>query len=78
MSETRKIHVVRILDARGDTRLTFDPGNHRDVAATETRFRELMERGYTAFDVTTTPGRVITAFDPQVCEVIVAPRFAGG
>lgn len=71
-------HVVRILDAHGDTELSFDPRNPREVADVETRFQELMERGFTAFDVSTMPGRVMKRFDPRALEVIVTPRFAGG
>jgi hypothetical protein len=72
------MHLVRILDAHGDTLLTFDPKNHVEVDDVETRFRELMERGFIAFDVSATPGRVIKTFDPRALEVIVTPGFAGG
>jgi hypothetical protein len=78
MSKSRKIHVMRVLDAHGDTQLTFDPENPTEVGDVETRFRELMERGFTAFDVSTQPGRVMKTFNPQASEVIVTPRFAGG
>lgn len=78
MSKSAKIHVLRVLDARGDTQLNFDPENPAEVAGVETRFRELMERGFTAFDVSTVPGRVMRTFDPRASEIIVTPRFAGG
>lgn len=78
MGNSQKIHVLRILDARGDTYLNFDPKNSKEVADVEARFRELMERGFTAFDVSTMPGRVMKTFDPRASEVIVTPRFAGG
>ena len=78
MGNSPKLHVLRILDARGDTHLTFDPKNPEEVAEVETRFRELMERGFAAFDVSTMPGRVMKSFDPRASEVIVTPRFAGG
>lgn len=71
-------HVLRIFDAHGDTQVTFDPNNTREVDDVETRFRELMESGFTAFDVSATPGRVIKQFDPQASEIIVTPGFAGG
>jgi hypothetical protein len=69
---------MRILDAHGDTQVTFDPKDPEQVRDVETRFRELMERGFTAFDVSTMPGRVMKTFDPRAAEVIVTPRFAGG
>lgn len=78
MSKQAKMHAVRILDANGDTKLTFDPNDRAAVADVETRFRELMERGFVAFDVSTQPGRVMKTFDPKAAEVIVTPRFAGG
>lgn len=78
MGKSRKIHVLRILDAHGDTQLQFDPHNPAEVDEVETRFRELMERGFTAFDVSTMPGRVMRTFDSHAEEVIVTPRFAGG
>lgn len=78
MPKSPKTHVLRILDAHGDTQLTFDPKNPVEVDDVETRFRDLMERGFMAFDVSTQPGRVMKTFDPQASEVIVTPRFAGG
>jgi hypothetical protein len=78
MGKSPKLHVLRILDARGDTQLSFDPQNTDQIKDVETRFRELMERGFTAFDVSTMPGKVLKTFDPRACEVIVTPRFAGG
>ena len=78
MMRFSKIHVLRILDAHGDEQITFDPKKSVEVRDVETRFRELMERGFVAFDVSTKPGRVIKTFDPHASEVIVTPRFAGG
>ena len=78
MAKSSKMHVLRILDAHGDTQLIFDPKNPVEVDDVETRFRDLMERGFMAFDVSTQPGRVMKTFDPQASEVIVTPRFAGG
>ena len=78
MDKPSKLHVLRIMDAHGDTQVTFDPENPVEIDDVQTRFRELMERGFTAFDVSTMPGRVIKTFDPHASEVIVTPRFAGG
>ena len=78
MGESPKTHVLRILDSHGDTQFTFNPQNPEEVREIDKRFRELMERGFTAFDVSTTPGRVMKTFDPHASEVIVTPRFAGG
>ena len=78
MGKASKPHVLRVLDARGDTQITFDPKKTDEVRDVETRFRELMERGFVAFDVSTMPGSVMKRFDPNASEVIVTPRFAGG
>lgn len=78
MDKSSKLHLLRILDAHGDAQLHFNPDDPAQVKDVETRFRELMERGFTAFDVSTMPGRVMKTFDPQASEVIVTPRFAGG
>jgi hypothetical protein len=78
MPKHLKLHVLRILDAHGDTKVTFDPKNRVQLDDVEKRFRELMERGFTAFDVSTMPGRVMKTFDPHASEIIVTPRFAGG
>jgi hypothetical protein len=71
-------HIVRILDLSGDTKLTYDPNDSAAVRDVETRFTRLMECNFVAFDVSTQPGRIITAFDPAAREIIVSPRFAGG
>lgn len=73
-----KLHLVRILDRNGDTKLTYDPTDSDAVRDVEARFIRLMDRNFVAFDVSTQPGRIITAFDPNASEIIVSPRFAGG
>jgi hypothetical protein len=72
------LHMLRILDGTGDTNLAYDPNDAGTVREIEARFNELMERNFTAFDVSHQPGRIITAFDPEATEIIVSPRFAGG
>jgi hypothetical protein len=72
------VHMLRILDQSGDTKLTYDPADPVAVESIERRFVALMERNFVAFDVSTQPGRIITAFDPAATEIIISPRFAGG
>lgn len=76
--ERSALHVVRILDRTGDTKLAFDPADPEAVSEIERRFNALMAQNFVAFDVSTQPGRILTVFDPQATEVIVSPRFAGG
>jgi hypothetical protein len=75
---TLRIHLVRILDKSGDTTLQYDPKDTDAVRDVDARFARLMAAGFVAFDVSTEPGRIITAFDPEASEIIVSPRFAGG
>lgn len=72
------IHVVRILDRHGDTELIYDSEEETATRNVETRFNELLERGFVAFDLSTRPGRRINTFDPKASEIIVTPRFVGG
>ncbi len=76
--EPSATHVLRILDQNGDTKLTYDPADAEAVREVERRFARLMDRNFVAFDVSTQPGRIISAFDPQAREIIISPRFAGG
>ncbi|MBV8636473.1 MAG: hypothetical protein JO322_00170 [Candidatus Eremiobacteraeota bacterium] len=78
MNNDGRIHVLRILDHHGDTQLEFDPEETKTVRDVDMRFRDLMQRGFVAFDVSTQPGKVIRTFDPNATEIIVTPRFAGG
>lgn len=72
------MHLVRILDQSGDTTLQYDPADAEARRDIDARFTRLMSAGFVAFDVSTQPGRVITAFDPEAKEIIISPRFAGG
>jgi hypothetical protein len=76
--ERPAIHILRILDQTGDTKLTYDPADQAAVADIERRFARLMDLNFVAFDVSTQPGRIITSWDPEATEIIVSPRFAGG
>jgi hypothetical protein len=78
MDNLGRTHILRILDHHGDTQLEFNPEEKTKVRDVEARFKDLMQRGFVAFDVSTQPGKVITDFDPNAKEVIVTPRFAGG
>lgn len=71
-------HTLRVLDRFGDSTVSYDPADPVAVRDVERRFSSLMERSFVAFDVSTHPGRIITTFDPEATEIIVAPRIAGG
>ena len=68
-----------VMDRTGDTRHTFDAGDHPAVEEAKKRFMELTDAGYTAA-VRTGPGeqRIIRSFDPSVEETLFHPRLVGG
>lgn len=78
---------MRILSARGDTTVEWDatklavddPEALAAVQEAERTFNELRSRGATAFGVTAgAPAERLDVFDPQVEQIIVVPRVAGG
>ena len=79
--------VLRVLNWRGDTKLSYDveraaAGDVEQVAAVEEAeriFREERSRGATAFKVTPgEPGTRIDDFDPTAEQIVMVPRIAGG
>jgi len=79
--------VMRILSARGDTAVEWDaaraavadPEALAAVREAERVFNEQKARGATAFKVSPgTPAERLDVFDPQVEQIIVVPRVAGG
>ena len=79
--------MMRILSARGDTTVEWDatklaeadPEALAAVREAERTFNELKSRGATAFRVSAgAPAERLDTFDPQVEQIIVVPRVAGG
>jgi Na+-transporting NADH:ubiquinone oxidoreductase subunit NqrA len=68
-----------VMDRTGDSRHSFNPGDARQLAKAEQRFRELTNAGLTAA-VRTGPGQVsqIRSFDPNAEETVFFPRLVGG
>jgi hypothetical protein len=71
-------HLLRILDSTGHTELEYDPADAAAVDDVQQKFDRLMERNFIAFDVTESPGAIMTKFDPAAKEIIISHRFAGG
>ena len=78
---------LRILSARGDSVVVWDPkradtGDAEAKAAVEEAeriFEEQRARGATAFRVAPDkPAERIDDFDPKASEIIMVPRVAGG
>ena len=79
--------VLRVLNWRGDTKLTYDveraaAGDVEQAAAVEEAeriFREERARGATAFKVVPgEPGVRIDDFDRTAEQIVMVPRIAGG
>ena len=66
-----------VMDRTGDSRHAFNPGDARELAKAEQRFRELTNAGFTAA-ARTGPGLVSQIFDPNAEETVFFPRLVGG
>lgn len=78
---------LRVLSGKGDTAVEWDlkrvkagdPDAVEAVREAERIFEAQRQRGATAFKVEPDqPARRLTRFDPQVEQIIVVPRVAGG
>ena len=78
---------LRVLSGKGDTAVEWDlkraeagdPDAVEAVREAERIFEAQRQRGATAFKVMPDqPARRLTRFDPQVEQIIVVPRVAGG
>jgi len=68
-----------VMDYTGDRRHQFNPGDARELAKAERRFKDLTGSGYTAA-IRTAHGesRLINAFDPKAEDTLFFPRLVGG
>lgn len=74
---------IRVLDAKGDSSLTWNPNDPAEVRAARKYFdRFAKEKGYAAFRVAPGggPGDRMTDFDPAAgaFQVVLAPPIRGG
>lgn len=65
----------RILSQNGDDRVIWDRRDKNQVKDAYKKFKELTDKGYTAYASTTTgnKGHRITEFDPGLEEIIMVP-----
>jgi hypothetical protein len=72
---------LRILNGRGDTKMTWSVDNEAEVKAVKSTFKELKGAGYVAYTVDPddgTRGEVINEFDPEAGMMIMHAPLAGG
>ena len=71
---------LRILGQKGDSRVSWDPANTREVEEARRTFDGYRAKGFAAFRTTRqgTKGEQITVFDVRAEEVLFVPPIAGG
>lgn len=71
---------LRILGAKGDTKIIWDTDNEDEVTVAESTFADLIEKGFAAFKVKGRgeKGEQIRKFDPEAGKLILVPAMAGG
>lgn len=76
-------HVLRVLNASGDTTITWDTGNAAEVAAARALFTRLKADRYLAYRVGVDApagfnGEALQDFDPTAGEIVMRPQLVGG
>lgn len=72
---------MSILNHEGDTKVIWDPENEDECDAAEEQFAILMEKGFTAFEVSKRgkkTAKVVKKFDPELGKLIMVPQLQGG
>ena len=71
---------LRIMGRKGDTKVSWDPGNQVEVGEAEKSFVAYRAKGFAAFRTTKggNKGKQITVFDPNAEEILFVPPIAGG
>lgn len=71
---------IRVMDANGDTRIEWTPGNAAEEKAARTMYNTLKAKQYLAYRVNDDGGNgeVLRDFDPEAAEIIMRPQLVGG
>ncbi len=71
---------MRIIDASGDLRMTWDAEKPEEVASVKQAFDEKLKAGYKAYRVKKdgSKGAMIQHFDKDAEKIILAPQLSGG
>ena len=71
---------LRLMSEDGDLKIVWDPENDDEVAAVESKFDELVGKGFKAFSVKKNGNRgvEIKEFDPGAGKIILVPKIVGG
>ncbi len=78
MSERNRGTLI-IMDARGDTKVHWGINNEAEVVAARSAFGDLRRKGYLAYRLRGgLPEEVLTEFDPEAEQIVMAPPMRGG
>jgi hypothetical protein len=78
MSEQNR-GILIIMDSRGDTEVHWGIDNEAEVVAARSAFGDLRRKGYLAYRLRGgQPEEVLTEFDPEAEQIIMAPPMRGG
>lgn len=70
---------MRAINSTGDTKVTWDSENPREVEAARKSFEEYMSKGFTAYKGKDQGrGKKLTAFDPDLEFIVLVPPAVGG
>lgn len=70
---------MRIMDPTGDTKIEWDPDNSDEVKAARSTFDALKKKRFMAYAVRDGgKGEVVSSFNPQERQYILAPPLVGG
>lgn len=71
---------LRILNAKGDTKIIWDTDNDQEVENAESTFDDLVGKGFAAFKVRGRgdKGEQIREFNADAGKLILVPPMAGG
>lgn len=79
---TVTLHEMQVMDGTGDSRTAWDPNDPTSVEIAKAAYDKAIAKGYKAFRVdpkdVNKPGELLTAWDPKVEAMILAPRMVGG
>jgi len=72
--------IMNILDHTGHSELEWDANNEIEIANIKKKFKEMIEKGYSAFklDPITKKSKKITEFDPLAEEITMTPPARKG
>lgn len=80
LEQKQVIHVMRVIDDTGDTKIMWDRSREPEVDNARDTFNKMKKKGYKAYSVKKdgTPGEIIEEFDPEAEKIIMAPQMRGG